>query len=79
MLETVRAYALEALEGSGELDPTRRHHAAYYADLVSAAEAELLGPAQLAWLSRLDREHANRRAALEWSPPRGPRRRRVAR
>ena len=72
MLETVRSYALEALRASGELDATRRHHAACYADLTAAAEDGLRGPAQLDWLSRLDREHDNLRAALRWLTDRGP-------
>ncbi len=71
MLETVREYALEALEGSGELDATRRHHAACYAELAAAAASGLRGPAQLDWLSRLDREHGNLRAALLWLTQQG--------
>jgi predicted ATPase/DNA-binding CsgD family transcriptional regulator/Tfp pilus assembly protein PilF len=71
MLETVREYALEALEGSGELDATRRRHAACYAELAGAAEPGLRGPAQLDWLSRLDREHGNLRAALLWLTQQG--------
>ena len=71
MLETVRSYALEALRASGELDATRRHHAACYAALTAAAEDGLRGPAQLDWLSRLDREHDNLRAALRWLTDRG--------
>ena len=66
MLETIRAYALEALDRSGEVDVTRQRHAAYYAGLVEAAEAELRGPDQMAWLAHLDRDLANVRAALEW-------------
>jgi DNA-binding NarL/FixJ family response regulator len=66
MLETIRAYALEALERSGELDITRERHANYYVGWVEAAEAQLRGPEQMAWLARLDRDLANVRGAMEW-------------
>jgi DNA-binding NarL/FixJ family response regulator len=66
MLETIRAYALEALAGSGELDVTREHHATHYAGWVEAAEPELRGREQMAWLARVDRDLANVRAAMEW-------------
>ncbi|HEX2035311.1 MAG TPA: LuxR C-terminal-related transcriptional regulator [Chloroflexota bacterium] len=66
MLETIREYALERLEASGELETYRRRHATYYVALVEAAELQLAGGAQLAWFARLDREHENVRAALNW-------------
>ncbi len=67
MLATIREFALEALEVSGEMEGTRRAHAAYYLALVEQAEFELGGPQQAAWLERLEREHDNLRAALAWS------------
>jgi predicted ATPase len=69
MLETVREYALERLEQSGELDDTRRRHAAYYAGFAEQAAQQLQGPAELAALDRLETEHDNLRAALSWSLP----------
>ncbi len=67
MLETIREYGLEALAVSGEMEGTRRAHAAYYLALAEQAELELGGPQQGAWLDRLEREHDNLRAALQWS------------
>src|SRR6266699_313007 len=67
MLATIREYALEALAASGEMESTRRAHAAYYLALVEQAELELGGPQQGSWLDRLEREHDNLRAALSWS------------
>src|SRR5205814_6275761 len=62
-----REYGLEALAASGEMASTRRAHAAYYLRLSEDAELELGGPQQTVWLERLEREHDNLRAALQWS------------
>jgi predicted ATPase len=66
MLETLREYGRERLEQSGELDSTRRAHAAY--SLVLAEESEPnMGPSEReAWLTRCDAEHDNFRAAIEY-------------
>ena len=67
MLETVREYGLEQLQAAGELYALRRWHAGHFLALAEDAVPRLRGPEQLAWLDRLDDEHANLRAALEWS------------
>ncbi len=67
MLETIREYGLEALTGSQEMESTRRAHALYYLSLAEQAESELGGPGQAVWLRRLEREHDNLRAAMDWS------------
>jgi predicted ATPase len=67
MLETVREYALERLEKSGELERLRRRHAAYFLKLAEEEERASQGPLQGAWLDRLEAEHDNLRAALAWS------------
>jgi predicted ATPase/class 3 adenylate cyclase len=66
MLETIREFGLEALARSGELEATRKAHAAYYVQLAEEAEPELRGPQQDVWLHRLEREHDNLRAALNY-------------
>jgi predicted ATPase/DNA-binding XRE family transcriptional regulator len=67
MLETVREYALERLEESGELERLHRRHASYFLELAEKEERASQGPLQRAWLDRLETEHDNLRAALAWS------------
>jgi predicted ATPase/DNA-binding XRE family transcriptional regulator len=67
MLETVREYALERLEESGDLQRSRRRHASYFLKLAEEEERASQGPLQGAWLDRLEAEHDNLRAALAWS------------
>lgn len=66
-LETIREYALERLTESGEVQETKRRHAAYCLALAEAALPELTGPRQADRLDELEREHGNLRAALAWS------------
>jgi predicted ATPase/DNA-binding CsgD family transcriptional regulator len=66
MLATIREYALERLEQSGELDQMQRRHASYYLALARSAEAAYQGEGQGSWLDRLENEYDNLRAALDW-------------
>ena len=72
MLETIREFALERLETSGEADPIRRAHAAYFVDLAERSEPHLYGFEEApTWLARLGAEHHNLRAALTWAEAQG--------
>ena len=67
MLGTIREYGLEKLRESGEEKAIRQHHEIFFLALVERAEPELYGPEQVEWIDRLELEHDNLRAALEWS------------
>jgi len=71
MLETIREYALDRLERSGEGELLRQRHADYFVALAEEAEPEILGADQILWLDRLEAERDNFRAALGWSLERG--------
>ena len=66
MLETIREYALEKLEASGEEALTKRAHAAYCLVLAEEEATEQSGAEGAEWLERFGFEHDNFRAALEW-------------
>lgn len=67
MLQTIRQYASEKLIQSGEMEPLRNRHLEYYAELAQKASPELWRSSQIDWMDRLEEEHDNLRAALEWS------------
>ncbi len=67
MLETMREYALERLESHGETEATRRAHATYFLALAEETEQGMTGPQQAVLLERLEQEHDNLRAAMNWS------------
>ena len=64
MLETIREYAVEQLEGSDEAEDLRRRHAEHFLALAEEAEPNLRGSPR-GWLDRLERELNNLRAALD--------------
>lgn len=66
LLDTIREYALEKLQQSGE-GQWRRKHADYFTDWCARATEKLRSLEQVMWLRRMDEEQANIRLALEWS------------
>src|SRR5438034_1049700 len=66
MLQTIREFAGERLEESGEADLVRDRHAAAFAALAEGAEGRLFGEERKSLLDRLELEHDNFRAALDW-------------
>jgi predicted ATPase len=65
MLETIREFARERLADSGEEDVIRGRHASEFARLAeSAYEGRFDTEAE--WSARLERDHDDLRAALDW-------------
>ncbi|GAB4202438.1 MAG: hypothetical protein OHK0022_25630 [Roseiflexaceae bacterium] len=71
LLQTIRAYAYEQLEQQGEHEALRARHAAYFLKLAETAAPQLAGADQQHWLARLEDEHPNLRAALDWALEQG--------
>jgi predicted ATPase len=65
MLETIREFANERLEDSGEAAELRRRHDAFFLALAEEGASEVIGAHPRAWLERLEPEHDNLRAALD--------------
>jgi predicted ATPase/class 3 adenylate cyclase len=65
MLETIREYARELLEEGGEADALRSRHADHYLALAELAYRERFDRG-LTWAGRLEAEHDNLRAALDF-------------
>jgi predicted ATPase/DNA-binding SARP family transcriptional activator len=66
MLETLREYAAEQLEAD-EAAALAQRHLDYYVTLVQAAAPELIHGDEALWLERLEQEHANLRAAMDYA------------
>jgi tetratricopeptide (TPR) repeat protein len=71
MLETLREYGRERLEESEELEAIRRAHAAYFLGFAEEAAPRLRGPEQATWFARLEIDHDDLWAVLEWAVAEG--------
>lgn len=72
LLESVAVYATERLHEMADLAAVRGRHLRYYLALAERAEPRLRGAGQRAWLTRLDAEAGNLRAALDEAVRRTP-------
>jgi predicted ATPase/DNA-binding winged helix-turn-helix (wHTH) protein len=67
LLDTTRAYGLQKLTESGELEAVARRHAEYYRDLFERAETETEVRPATEWLADYGRQIDNLRTALDWA------------
>jgi predicted ATPase/DNA-binding winged helix-turn-helix (wHTH) protein/uncharacterized protein Veg len=67
MLDVIREFALEYLEGCGESNFLQRSHALFFLSLAEKAELHLQGEHSVKWLEKLEAEIDNLRFALSWS------------
>jgi predicted ATPase/DNA-binding XRE family transcriptional regulator len=68
LLETLRVYAAEKVDESGETAALHRRHAQYFASLAETADCDFgSSESTNAWIRALEPDLENFRAALQWS------------
>jgi non-specific serine/threonine protein kinase len=67
LLETIRQYAREKLLDTDESEPLRDQHLRFFMQLAEQAQLSLETAQRTVWLPRMENEHDNLRAALEWA------------
>jgi predicted ATPase len=67
LLETIRQYAQEKLHDAGEAAATRDRHRDFFLRWAERAAPEVAASDQLVWHARIEAEHDNLRAAIEWT------------
>jgi non-specific serine/threonine protein kinase len=67
LLETVKLYGAEKLQQAREETEVRNKHLRFFLSLAERAEPELINPSEATWPDRLEAEHNNLRAAINWS------------
>ena len=71
MLETIREYARERLDASGEAEAVRNAHAVFFLGFAAEARRQIERPERPAAIARVERELDNLRGALAWLLERG--------
>jgi predicted ATPase/DNA-binding CsgD family transcriptional regulator len=66
LLEAIREFGRQRLVASGEEPALWRRHRDWFEELVLRAHAEWASSRQVGWFARLDREHSNVQAAMEY-------------
>src|SRR5437868_167182 len=67
----VRQHAAQRLAESHDAEMTRDRHRDHFLEWSEGVRTSLYGPDQAYWFSRLEIEHDNLRAALDWCRARG--------
>ena len=65
MLDTIREFATEMLDGRGQRAELERRHGAWFAGFAERGAAQLSGDDQRDWLERFEHAHDNIRVALD--------------
>ena len=67
MLAPIQQFAQEVLHQSGQAADARSRHLVYFLAMAEAADHAMRGPQQAVWIDRVECEHDNFHAALDWS------------
>lgn len=67
LLETIRQYARERLNYTGESEQVRAIHLDYFLKLAQRAEPKQYGAEEVEWLQKLEDGYENTRSAMEWA------------
>ena len=67
LLETIRQYARDKLVAADETTELRNRHLAFFLRLALEAEPQPISRDLAAWLTRLDADAGNMRAAVDWA------------
>lgn len=67
MFPTIREFMTETLTKQGGATEVFDRHAAFFLQLAEEAAPLLHGEEQRSWMDRLEREHDNMRAAVDWA------------
>ncbi len=66
LLQTIRQYAMERLEASGEANRIRHQHATYMVHLYQKTDPYWPHLEEISWYRRLEKDYNDMRAALAW-------------
>lgn len=67
MLETIRAFALDRLEESGERDEARSAHLRYYLQHAASLAAPMSSGVAPSWVAQIELDLENYRTSLQWA------------
>jgi non-specific serine/threonine protein kinase len=67
LLETIRQYARTKLLDAGEAEQVRSRHLEFFLNFTEEAGSHFNSPREMEWMSRLEAQNDNLRAALEWA------------
>lgn len=67
LLETIRQYALEKLQNTGNEDSVRRRHRDWFLQRAESIFPNAGSAQQRGWLAEMDAEYENFQAAIDWS------------